>query len=89
MFRRYTDDMTTLKIQVPDVAAGIPDLDKSISWFVEEQIRIARWRKGRYDDRVDEIVESAIGKAHVLKEGGMTPEEARAEFVRRCREIGE
>lgn len=79
----YTASMTTLTVQIPDEAAWIPDLRESISWFVAEQLKIARWRE-RHQDRA---AEELVAEAEKLKGGEMDATTARSEFVRLWREV--
>lgn len=78
--------MTKLVVELPDEAADIPDLDKSIAWFVGEQIKIAQWRGRRFDGAVNGIVDQAFEQAEQLKKEGMEPNEAKEEFIRLCQE---
>ena len=74
--------MTKLTLELPDEAEKIQDLDKSIAWFVDEQIRIANWREKQYGDDVESILSAAREDAEKLKSSGMTQEDARAEFLK-------
>ena len=71
----------TLTLEIPDEAEEIADLQERLMWFVTEQVRIHQWRKRRYPAAVDEIVEKAVREAERLKASGMTPQQARREFV--------
>ncbi len=81
--------MATLKIEIPDEASQIPELRERISWFVEEQIKINQWRDRHNSAEIDELVDTAISEGGRLREAGMTPDRARAEFLEQLRQIGQ
>jgi len=74
--------MTKLTLELPDEAKKIQDLDKSIAWFVDEQIRIANWRGGRNQKDVDRILSAATVDAEKMKLEGKAKEDARSEFLK-------
>ena len=75
--------MATIHIEIPEEAVQIEGLGERIAWFVEEQIKIARWRKHRYGAEANDLVAAAYDEAARLSAEGMTTDQARREFTTR------
>jgi hypothetical protein len=80
--------VATIHIEIPEEAAQIEGLGERIAWFVEEQIKIARWRKDRYSADVNNLVAAAYAEADRLRADGVSPQQARQEFSARWQTLG-
>ncbi|MEO0413613.1 MAG: hypothetical protein AAF226_01520 [Verrucomicrobiota bacterium] len=74
--------MASLTIQIPEQAQEIENLQETVEWFVEEQIKLNEWRKKRYTPEVNSLVEEVFQDAALLREDGVSTDTTKNHFNR-------
>ncbi len=68
-------------------AAQVPGINTRLRFFLRAEISQHRKRQRQHGSHAKEIVQRAKEEAEQLRAAGMTPEQAKAEFVQLHREI--
>jgi len=87
--RRKMQMMTVLTIELPDEANEIADLPDRLKWFVDEQLKVERWRKKKYSAEVHLIAEEARLQAEKIQQEGMNRDEVAENFLKLWDEVAD
>jgi NTP pyrophosphatase (non-canonical NTP hydrolase) len=60
-----------------------------VKWFVDEQLKVERWRKKKYSAEVHLIAEEAKEQAEKIQQEGMNREEVAENFLKLWDEVAD